>query len=234
VLTFDAIEKTYGATPILRGAGWSVAAGEVAVLLGPNGAGKSTLLRVLASIAAADGGTVAIEGRAKPVERRARIAFVGHSPPLTAALTVEENLRFLARAHGAAADRIAGLQVDFELTELARKPVRQLSRGQAQRTALAAAELLDRPVMLLDEPFTGLDARHRESVRARIKRWAHEEDRAVLIVMHEIEQANRDADRLAILRGGRIFEVPASVRERDDAATAIADAMQPGMREATS
>ena len=159
------LEKQYGNVLALRGISLEIPTGTVALLSGPNGAGKSTLLRILAGLTRPTRGRVAIDGTdpfgkgAAP--RRGRVGFVGQELALYGELTVEENLRFCAQLHGLDAAQRGGefdpLR-DLDLAPVARRRVQTLSQGYRRRASIARA-LLTRPeVLLLDEPWNGLDA----------------------------------------------------------------------------
>ena len=155
---------------MLRGVSLTVAAGECHLIVGPNGAGKTTLLRLLAGLARPSAGTVSIAGAAlarDPLLRR-RIGLLSHQSQLYHDLSAAENLAFTARLYGisnpAGAAR-AGLAA-LGLAERADEPVRRLSRGMVQRVAIARALLHAPRLLLLDEPFTGLDQQSSEQTLA--------------------------------------------------------------------
>jgi heme ABC exporter ATP-binding subunit CcmA len=164
------LERHFGAAQVLRGVSLTVAAGECHLIVGPNGAGKTTLLRLLAGLARPSAGTVSIAGAAlarDPLLRR-RIGLLSHQSQLYHDLSAKENLAFTARLYGisnpAGAAR-AGLAA-LGLAERADEPVRRLSRGMVQRVAIARALLHAPRLLLLDEPFTGLDQQSSEQTLA--------------------------------------------------------------------
>lgn len=195
--------KAYGDRPVLRDVSLSVAAGRVLALLGPNGAGKSTLLRVAAGIARPDAGQVRIGGRPadEPAARRLCGAS-GHHAGLYGYLTVEENLTFFARLYGLGAGPVEEALTRFGLAPHRRRPVRELSRGLLQRAGLARALLHDPLVLLLDEPFTGLDAEASRTLRELFPRL-RERGRAVLMATHGWAEARELADDALVLVAGR-------------------------------
>jgi len=204
----EGLLRSFAGTPVLAGVDLVVHAGESVVLLGPNGAGKTTLLRVLALLLRPGGGRLALFGvdaAAAPPALRRRIGYVGHESLCYPDLTAAENLAFYARLFGVpdAAARIRELLVWAGLEPHARRPVRAYSRGMTQRLAVARALLHGPDLLLLDEPFTGLDA---EAVAAlqRVLVILREAGHAIVLTTHDLERAAPVATRLAILHQGRI------------------------------
>jgi heme exporter protein A len=204
----EGVLRTFAGTPVLAGVDLLVRSGDALALLGPNGAGKTTLLRILALLLRPTGGRLAIFGRdardAPPALRR-RIGYVGHESLCYPDLTATENLAFYARLFDVpdARARIAELVAWAGLDGAARRPVRVYSRGMAQRLALARA-LLHRPdLLLLDEPFSGLDP---EGVRALQERLVElrAAGHAIVLTTHDLERAAPVATRLAIVHRGRV------------------------------
>jgi ABC-type multidrug transport system ATPase subunit len=186
------------------------------LLYGPNGAGKTTLLRTLATISRPSDGQVLFNGtdlHHNPALAKARIGFVSHATFLYGDLTARENLRFTGRLFGLAGlekkiDSVLGLLV---LRERADEPVRGLSRGLQQRATLARALLHDPDFLLLDEPFTGLDAAATENLQALLSRLP-EQGKALVFSTHNFEQGAALAERLVALEGGRLrYDGPLSL-----------------------
>src|SRR5262249_54485226 len=151
------LRKTFEFKPVLRGVSLSVPSGATVTLLGPNGAGKTTLLRILATLARPTAGEIAIDGldlRRDAHVIRQRIGYLGHLPMLYDELTAEENLDFFARMYGVQdrQARVGSLLERVGLRAKAKGRVRDLSRGQTQRLALARALLHEPSLLLLDEP----------------------------------------------------------------------------------
>jgi heme ABC exporter ATP-binding subunit CcmA len=214
----DGLEKHYGLTAALRGIGFEVGPGQVCVLLGPNGSGKTTLLKILATLVRPDRGVVEVGGY--DVRRQGRlvrniIGVVGHQTYLYEELTVAENLRFYARMYRVPDRRtreVAGL---LGLEDRLDDRVRALSRGFQQRAALARALLHDPPVLLLDEPTTGLDADGRRRF-AEIVADLRTRGRTVLFSSHAFELERDWADRALVLSAGRlVFDGPAADLDAD-------------------
>ena len=200
--------RSYGPFEALRDLDFELPAGAVTVLLGANGAGKTTLLHVLATRLRPSAGQAWVAGldvRRDPAAVRARIGLVGHGPMLYPELSAEENLAYFARLHGVPHDQEA-CRAALErvgLRRQARERARHLSRGMRQRLALARATLHEPAVLLLDEPFAGLDAAAGEALEERV-RAAAREGRAVLLATHDLGRASRLADRALVLRIGRL------------------------------
>jgi heme exporter protein A len=200
--------KSFGHHVALRGVDLAVHEGEFLTLFGPNGAGKTTLLRIVASLARPSGGTVLLRGqdlgRAATAQRR-QIGLISHNPLLYGDLTAEENLRFFARLYDLA-DGMARIDHVLEQVGLAarrRDPVRNYSRGMVQRLAIARAILPDPELMLLDEPYTGLDLQAADMLRSVLEDLVAA-NRTVVLTTHNLEQGLEMCGRAAILHRGRI------------------------------
>jgi heme ABC exporter ATP-binding subunit CcmA len=185
----------------------SLVPGRVLGVFGPNGAGKTTLLKILAGGLRATSGRLLVDGR--PVEDldrswRRRIGVVSHQSFLYGQLTVTENLRFYGRLYGLRdlRERIPDRLERGGLEDRASEPVRALSRGLRQRVAVVRALLHDPDVVLLDEPFTGLDAHAAEVLRGQLK-GLKDGSRAVVLVTHHLTQGVALSDDVVIQVGGR-------------------------------
>jgi heme exporter protein A len=201
------LARRFGRVTALGGVDFEASAGELVLLLGPNGAGKTTLLRALAGLLRPLRGTVRIAGRDlfRDTEARRAIGFLSHQTLLYEDLTPRENLQFAAALHrlDGAERRIATALDTAGLTERADIPVRGFSRGMLQRLALARATLHAPPVLLLDEPFTGLDGLAAGDLRQRIAARRDAGD-AVVAVTHEPAELWPHADRVVVLQAGRV------------------------------
>jgi heme ABC exporter ATP-binding subunit CcmA len=198
-----------GPFPALAGATLDVNPGESVLLQGPNGAGKSTLLRLCAGLHRADTGEGQILGHDLHTERRAirrRVGLVGHKTMLYDDLTVQENLRFWARAVGATDGELDSaverMRIDARLMDV---PTRQLSAGQRRRTALAVAAARRPELWLLDEPHAGLDQAGRDVVDDLI-RDATAAGATVLVASHELDRVRPVVDRQVTIAGGLVME----------------------------
>jgi heme exporter protein A len=200
------LEKRFGPAVALDGVDLVVAQGAALAVLGPNGAGKSTLLRLLSGLARPSGGSVEIVGRrAHGRDARARVGFVGHETFLYPALTARENLLFAARLHGVAdpGARAHRLLEEAGLAGVADRAVGAFSRGTAQRLAIARGLVHDPAVLLLDEPFTGLDRRAAARLRERLA-GLRGEGRTLVLVTHDAAAAAELGDAAIVLARGRI------------------------------
>jgi putative spermidine/putrescine transport system ATP-binding protein len=209
----DAVVKEYTGHRALDGVSLSLAPGEFVALLGPSGCGKTTALRSVAGLEAIDGGGIRIDGEDVadlPTNRR-DIGMVFQAYSLFPHMTVLENVEFGLRMRKVPAqERRARADEALDLVGLADRGARfahQLSGGQQQRVALARA-LVTRPrVLLLDEPLSALDAKVRVGLREQIRRIQTELGITTLFVTHDQEEALAVADRVAVMRAGRIEQI---------------------------
>jgi len=208
VIESRGLTRRFSGVTALYGLDLSVAAGEAVALFGHNGAGKTTLLRLLAMLLRPSAGTVDMFGRAIKDGGgfiRSRIGFLSHHSFLYPDLTPTQNLEFYARMFGiqSAASRVSTLIEQVGLSGWAHRPVRTLSRGLEQRCALARA-LLHRPsLLLLDEPFTGLDVDAAQML-ADTLRGAHAAGTTLLMVTHDMPRGFEICRRGIILARGRL------------------------------
>lgn len=221
LISVTAVHKRYGRKPVLRGVDLQVDGGQVMALLGANGAGKSTLLRVISGLARPDRGEIALGGvrmQRSLHELRRYIGLVSHLPLLYDNLTAAENLHFFARMYDIvnAQERIDSVLHAVNLWSRRNDAVRTYSRGMVQRLAIGRAILHNPPVLLLDEPDTGLDPASAEMLNQLI-RTLGAADRAILLTTHNLERALAWADSVCVLADGRIAE-PMPTRETDGAA----------------
>jgi heme exporter protein A len=207
------LTKAFGHQVALRGVNLDVAEGEFLTLFGPNGAGKTTLMRIVASLMRPTAGTVYVRGedlsKAATAVRR-HLGLISHSPLLYGDLTPDENLRFFARMYDLSdagrefvAHRIDTVLAQVGLSARRRDPVRTFSRGMVQRLTIARAILHDPDIMLLDEPYTGLDLQAADMLRAVLQELAAS-NRTVILTTHNLEQGLEMCDRAAILNRGKV------------------------------
>ena len=205
VLRARGIEKRFGPLVALHALDLELAAGAVLAVLGPNGAGKSTLLRLLAGLSRPSAGSIEVGPATRSrAERRRRVGLVGHATFLTPALTTRENLLLAARLHGldGPAERAARALAAEELEPWAERRAGMLSRGLAQRASIARALLHDPALLLLDEPWTGLDARAAARLSARLAS-ERRAGRTLVVVTHDLAHVAGLADRALVLARGR-------------------------------
>jgi heme exporter protein A len=200
--------KAFGSRAVLKGVDLDVAQGEFLTLVGPNGAGKTTLMNVVSTLGKPTGGRVRVAGydvADGAPEARRQIGLVSHKTLLYDDLSAVENLRFYARMYDVpdAGARMETMLRQVGLWGRQHDPVRTYSRGMQQRLAIARALLHDPPVLLLDEPDTGLD-QHAAVMLGDLLRQAGALRRTVLMTTHNLERGLELGDRVAILAGGRI------------------------------
>jgi iron(III) transport system ATP-binding protein len=213
-IRFEGVTQDYGNGPVVEDVGFSVDAGQVTCLLGPSGSGKSTLLRVAAGIEAPLSGSVLIDGRVvtgpdKLVEPERRgVGLVFQDYALFPHMPILANVAFgLPDSGSQTALREAMRMLErVGLADLAGQYPHQLSGGEQQRVALARA-LAPRPgILLMDEPFSGLDSRLRDSVRDETLGLLRDTRSTAIIVTHDPEEAMRVSDRIALMRAGCLVQ----------------------------
>ncbi|MDO9415346.1 ABC transporter ATP-binding protein [Pararhizobium sp.] len=214
-LTFDDIHHQYHANETIKGISLTAEPGEVLCLLGPSGSGKTTLLRIAAGVEAQSRGRVILNDREiagphvfVPPERRG-VGLMFQDFALFPHMTIRDNVRFgltaLPRSEALTAADIALERVG--LSHYADKYPHVLSGGEQQRVALARA-LAPRPaVLLMDEPFSGLDSRLKDSIRADTLAILRETRATAIVVTHDAEEAMRMGDRIALLKSGKLVQV---------------------------
>ena len=209
-LTARGLAKLYGGTLALVGIELTVRGGELVVIRGPNASGKSTLLRLLAGLTSPSAGTINVTSE---VGERVAIAFVGHAGHLFDDLSPLENLVLAARLAGADTGTIMSLLDRLGLVAVAGSRCRGLSSGTLRRVAVARGLATDPAVLLVDEPFAGLDASAADLVAAVLAE-ARDEGRLVIVASHEDARSDRLADRTIELIGGRATETGPAAASR--------------------
>jgi heme ABC exporter ATP-binding subunit CcmA len=209
-LAASGVARRFGLVKALDGVDLEAREGETVLLLGPNGAGKTTLLRIVAGLLLATSGSVSVFGRSPRGdggEARRRMGFLSHDLALYPDLTAAENLRFFARLYRVpdAPDRVDALLAESRLDAWRDEPVRSFSRGMKQRLALARVFLHRPDLLLLDEPFTGLDLPSSRSLGERLAE-ARGRGAALLVASHRLDMTAPLGDRAVVLRRGRVAD----------------------------
>ncbi len=221
-LTLEGIEKRYGATKAVAGVDLAVAPGELVALLGPSGCGKTTTLRMVAGFVEPTAGRVLMDGaditRLPPHRRNAGMVFQSYA--LFPHLSVAENIAFGLKRRGVPraeiADRVGRMVALLKLEGLEARLPKQLSGGQQQRVAVGRALVINPGVLLLDEPFSNLDALLRESTRIEMRRLQTTLGLTTLFVTHDQAEAMAISDRIAVMHQGRIEQIgtPRAIYDR--------------------
>jgi osmoprotectant transport system ATP-binding protein len=230
-LEFVDVRKTFlPDRPALDGLTLRVAPGETVALVGPSGCGKTTALKLANRLVDADSGEVRVFGRAAaehdPIALRRRVGYVIQEAGLFPHWSVEENVetvpRLLAWPEGRRKARTRELlaMVGLPPEEFSRRRPRELSGGQRQRVGVARALAADPPLVLMDEPFGALDPIARRGMQREFREWKRRLTSAVLLVTHDLREAFLLADRIAVMREGRVLQVGS----RDDLLGRPADA----------
>ena len=204
----EGLTRNYGEHKALEDVTLALPVGETLVVFGPNGAGKTTMLRVLATLLRPHSGRVRVLDGELPDDAwqvRGRVGLLGHEPLLYRELTPRENLRYHARLHNVAPERIEVLLDAVGMTRRADEPVRTLSRGMVQRVAVARATLHDPELLLLDEPYANLDPAAIELVGPLIGVSGNpNHPRTRVLTSHDPGRDLAEADIVLGLRGGRV------------------------------
>jgi putative spermidine/putrescine transport system ATP-binding protein len=212
-LEIIAAERSFGSTKVLGGVDLAVARGEFVSLLGPSGCGKTTLLRIVAGLLSPDSGSVRLDGEeitAKPPHHR-DVGVVFQNYALFPHLTVAENVAFGLEARKAPRDKIRATVSRFldliHMSDFADRSVRALSGGQQQRVAVARALAVQPKLLLLDEPFSALDRKLRETMQIELKRLLRELSTTAIFVTHDQDEALMMSDRIAVMNRGAIEQL---------------------------
>jgi ABC-2 type transport system ATP-binding protein len=231
-LRAQGIVKGFGKRRVLDGLDLDVEPGQVTALLGENGQGKTTLLKLALGVLAADGGTLSVAGfdpLKQPRPLRERVGYVPAQPDVYGWMTVRDLFRFL-RPQYPTWDRAHANELVERMRVPDQTPFKSLSRGEGMKAMLAAALAPRPPLLLLDEPFAGLDPLVREEVLRGVIGELRGGRRTVFVATHDLDVVARIADRVAILANGRITShealdgaAPARLRDALEAARAPAE-----------
>jgi heme exporter protein A len=211
MIKISGVTKKYGMNTVLRGVDLHVRPGEFVTLVGSNGAGKTTLIRIVATLMKQNDGQVLVGGWSIPADAekvRRHIGMVSHQALLYGDMTAAENLDFFARLYQLddRQDRVAQALQMVGLLARQRDPVRSFSRGMLQRLTIARATLHEPDVLLLDEPYTGLDQEATRLLDDLLYRES-EKGRTIFMITHDLARGLDLCQRIAILNRGRIAQI---------------------------
>ena len=203
LLTVDHLTKTFGRRRVLSDVSFTVFTGEVLGLIGPNGAGKTTVLECLAGLLPLTSGSLKGGDETVPLTSRKDLLFYMPDGILPwPEQSVQQVLQLFEKLYGAGAEKLAALTEALSLGELRRARVATLSKGERKRLLLAAGLLTSLPLLLLDEPFDGLDLRQTREVMTLLRKESAT-GRSLLVSIHQLNDAARVCDRLVLLNDGR-------------------------------
>lgn len=211
IILGQGLTKRYGNFFALKGVDITLAEGEFLALFGPNGAGKTTLLKILSTLMKPSSGSLEVCGldpRVAGERLRKSIGFISHSTMLYDALSAYDNIVFFAEMFDLdrVEERAKKALSDMGLFSRMRDPVRTFSRGMKQRLAIARAIIHDPPILLLDEPYTGLDHQASINFTASLEKF-HSEGKTMMMAIHDIWRGLEICQRAAIISAGRlVFE----------------------------
>ena len=221
-LVADSVVVHFGSVAALRGASLSVGAGECVALVGESGSGKTTLLRCFNALVHPRSGSVSVRGQSlpgvDPVQVRRSMGYIPQSGGLLPHWSVGRNaalvLKLLGRSDAIQVANATLDRVGLPHAKFADRWPRSLSGGQRQRVALARALASDPDIVLMDEPLGALDALARAELRGVIADLIRESEATVLLVTHDLHEAVTLADRIAVMRGGRVLQIDSLDRLR--------------------
>jgi ABC-2 type transport system ATP-binding protein len=207
-LDFQDLTKSYGSTRALEGVSFEVGEGEVFGLLGPNGAGKTTLIRILMDILRPDSGTVTLFGRPRTRDDLDRVAYLPEERGLYTKQKVLEVMTYFGSLKGLSRGQARKLARDWlermELAHTADWQVERLSKGMSQKVQIASTLMVDPPLCVLDEPFSGLDPVNVRLVQDLIQ-TRRKEGKTTVLSTHQMNQVEMLCDRVALIHRGRLM-----------------------------
>jgi len=223
-VSLQGVYKSFGAVDVLQDINLEISQGEFVVFVGPSGCGKSTLLRVIAGLEEASDGAIAIGGRdvtdTDPSQRGIAMVFQSYAlyPHLTVAENMGFSLKMAGKPKGEVAEKVNRAASILHLDQLLDRRPGQLSGGQRQRVAIGRAIVRDPQVFLFDEPLSNLDAELRIEMRIEIAKLHRSLGNTMIYVTHDQTEAMTLADRIVVLRGGKIEQVgaPAEIYSNPD------------------
>jgi osmoprotectant transport system ATP-binding protein len=216
-IQFERVRKSLGGRVVLDGITLAVGPGETVALIGPSGSGKTTALKLVNRLLEVDEGSVRIEGKdvreQEPIGLRRRLGYVIQEGGLFPHWSVRENVETVPRLLGWPEERRRRRaeelleMVGLPAAEFGSRRPRELSGGQRQRVGVARALAADPPAVLMDEPFGALDPIARGALQREFLGWKSRLAKAVLLVTHDLREAFRLADRVAVLDRGRLRQI---------------------------
>ena len=222
MLKVEGLNAGYGSVNILWDIGFEVKDGEIVAILGSNGAGKTTTLRSVVGILQFDAGEITIGGksiRTDPIACKRELAYIPDNPDLYDYMTGIRYLNFIADIFGVSAEvrgqRIHDYAARFELTDDLAQPIASYSHGMKQKLAIIAALLHEPKLILMDEPFVGLDPLASHQLKTQMKAFCAQGG-AIFFSTHVLEVAEKLCDRVAILRKGQLVREGAMEEVRGD------------------
>ncbi len=222
------VSRRYGWRWALRDLNLAVSSGETLALLGKNGSGKTTLLKTLAGLLRPTEGAVRVDGETLSRDAKGGIGLLTHEPMLYEGLTIRENLDYFAKlfsvTSGDIPGRVGSLAETLDISERLDEPVRVLSQGLRQRAALARALLHEPGIVLLDEPFAGLDPEAAGRLENVVGALCGGSERIMVFTTHDLAKAFEMSDKIAVLAGGRlVYEEDAENSSQEEVMAAFDD-----------
>jgi ABC-type multidrug transport system ATPase subunit len=202
-LQVESVTKRFGNRFALKDVGFAINRGEVLGLIGPNGAGKTTLLECLAGLMPADKGVIRSGRDATHFNRKKTLFYLPDAIVPWGEQTVKWALEFFQDLYGTPKEKLSNLLAPLRLREILKSRIDSLSKGERKRTLLALGLLTPHPLLLLDEPFDGLDLRQTREVMTLLKSEAGN-NRTLLLSIHQLVDAGRVCDRLVLLSAGKV------------------------------
>ncbi len=214
-LLVDRVTKRFGSIQVLKNVSFEIEKGAIVALLGHNGAGKSTILKIIAGLIRPNSGKVLLNGKStSEYTTRASIGVISHETMLYHGLSAMDNLIFYARMYGVydPEEKAKKMLKMAGLLHRANDPLRNFSRGMLQRVTIARALIHDPELVLMDEPFTGLDRSMKERVMEWIKSMK-QNSTTVVLVTHDLEAGFALSERFVVLKKGVVVETGESTKE---------------------
>ncbi len=223
-IVVNAIEKSYATVQAVRGVSFTIQSGEIFALLGPNGAGKSSIIRMLVGMTKPDAGDISVQYELQhfPHIPQRLLGYLPEDRGLYPDKSVEKNLLYLAQLHGLSkAQALAQMNYwldEFELTDRRQEELKQLSKGNQQKVQLIAAVIHQPAIVILDEPFSGLDPINQEKVVSFLKALKAK-GMTVILSAHQMAMVEKLADRMLLLAKGQVVLAGSLTQIRQQAQT---------------